>query len=122
MGANQVPAELWPFLSRYLRQARTARSLTLTQAAERIGIPAETLESMESGTTAVPFELVVSIIEDHYGGARGDAVEGLLRRLAAERKRCTKETERRKHLSLIGDDPKPWEKIDFGQVTQGVLR
>lgn len=120
MNPSQVPVELWPYIARYLRQARTARKLTTIQAADRIGIPVDVLESMERGVTPIPFELAFSIIEDHYGGARGDAVEGLLQRLVEEKKRCMKQTEKRKHLSIIGDDPRPWEKMHYAQITRGL--
>lgn len=116
---KQIPEELLPVAGRLLRQARTCRRLTITQAAGRIGIPVEQLQGLEEGTIPTTTEQIQFLVA-RYGGARGGAVDDFILQLMMEKSRCKLQTEKRKHLSVIGDDPKPWERSDFSRVCQGV--
>ena len=121
MEANpkQIPEELLPIAGRLLRQARTCRRLTVTQAADRMGVPVEQLEGLEEGAIPTTTEYIQFLIV-HYGWARAGAVEDLIIQIMMEKSRCKSQTEKRMHLSLVGDDPKPWERNDFSCISKRI--
>ncbi|QDK44628.1 hypothetical protein DOM22_05355 [Bdellovibrio sp. ZAP7] len=116
MNSKEIPTELLSLVGSFLRQGRKARNLLLPQAAQRIGISAERLQAIEDGLELITTEYAQFIVAN-YGGARGDAVDGLLWRLMMERNRCHLQTERRKHLSVVGEESRPWEKLQFSKIS-----
>ncbi len=116
---KQIPEELLPTIGRLLRQARNSRKLTPAQAADRIGITIGELRGLEEGSIPATTDYILSLVS-YYHGARAGVIEDLFYRLLDEKLRCQYLMKKRKHLSLIGEDPKPWEKIRHARVIQSL--
>lgn len=120
MKSKEIPSELLPAVGKLIRQGRTARGLTIEQAAETVGLPVNDLQNLEEGSTSATSDHLMFILAK-YGGVRADAAEGMLIRLMMEESRCRTHTEKRKHLSLAGEvDARPWEKVRYNDVTRGI--
>lgn len=110
MAGRIIPPELMPQIGVCLRQARTARALSLEQAAIKLEIPPDRLHRIEIGQEQIT-NLHAQLIITRYGGVRADRLDSLLMEWAMFEMNRENETKRRKHLSLVADDPRPWEKI-----------
>lgn len=119
--SKKIPSDLLPTVGKIIRQARTARSLNLAQAACRLGFSIEDLSKLEEGLSPATTDHLMFILAG-YGGVRSDAAEGMLIRLMMEESRCRTQTEKRKHLSLINErsETKPWEKMRYEEVVRGI--
>jgi transcriptional regulator with XRE-family HTH domain len=106
---NPLPPELMKVIGTYLRQGRKARRLSLAEAANSVGLPVIQLEKIENGVEQVT-DLVVQGLVVAYGEVNADKVDGLLFRWAMDRIECESKAKKRKHLSIVGPDPKPWER------------
>lgn len=121
MKSKIIPSELLSVAGTLLRQARTARTLSVEQAALRIGLSKGYLTLLESGECADATADHVIYILAAYGGVRNDAAERLFIRLMFEESRCRVQTETRKHLSIAGEaDPRPWERMNYNQISSGI--
>lgn len=109
MAGNILPPGLAEMTGQCLRQARTARGLSLAEAANEIGISAFKLSEYESGQGSLT-DIHAQFIIGTYGGARGDRLDSILYDWAMRRIESEAKARRRAHLSLAGDDPKPWER------------
>lgn len=109
MAGKPIPPELMIHIGVCLRQARTSRRLSIEQASDRIGTDPCRLERIESGQEQIT-NIEAQAMIARYGGARGDRLDSLLYEWAMEQMDRETKTKRRSHLSLVGDDPRPWEK------------
>ena len=109
MAGNIIPPELMICIGACLRQARTARCLSIEEAADHIGTNSSRLQKIELGEEQIT-DVEAQVMIARYGGARADRLDSLLYEWAmSEMDRETK-MKRRKHLSLVAEDPRPWEK------------
>lgn len=109
MAGRNIPPELMIQIGICLRQARTARSLSIEQAANQIRTTAERLNKIELGQEQIT-DIEAQMMIVHYGGARADKLDSVLYDWAMEQIAHEAKTKQRQHLSLVGDDPKPWER------------
>lgn len=109
MAGRIIPSELMIQIGICLRQARTARSLSVEQAAEQVETTAERLEKIELGHERIT-DIEAQMMIVRYGGARADRLDSLLYEWAMDEMTRQSKTDSRKHLSLVGNDSKPWEK------------
>lgn len=110
MAGRLIPPELMPQIGICLRQARAARSLSLAKAAGQIGIEPGRLDKIELGQEQIT-DLEAQFIIARYGEARADRLTTLLFEWNSEEAVRKSKTEQRKHLSIVGDEPKPWERV-----------
>ena len=109
MAGKILPPGLRLLIGTALRQARTSRKLTILDAAKLIGTNPERLESIEKGS--IPFTDIESqMIVARYGGARADRVDSLIFQWAMDEMVKESKIKKRRHLSIVGSDPKPWER------------
>ncbi len=119
MKPKDIPQELLPFVGKLIRQARTARGLTIYQGAELTGLPRGQLENLEHAITSATTTHLMFILAA-YGGVRSDAAEDLIFRWMREESRRVHQTESRKNLSLAGEtDSRPWERMRYDSVICG---
>lgn len=115
MTGKLLPIELMPTVGKYLAQAHCCRCLNIEDAAVMLRTTPEQLQKIENGERAVT-SLWAQMVVAFYGGARGDKVDGLILRWieedCARRHRITKS----KHLSLVGEDPRPWERLRIERI------
>lgn len=110
MAGRPIPHELMIHIAACLRQARTSRSLSIEEAAERIGTNSTRLQKIELGEEQIT-DVEAQVMIARYGGARADRLDSLLYEWAMSEMDRESKTKRRRHLSLVADDPRPWEKI-----------
>lgn len=109
MAGKILPIELGLLIGKVLRQARTSRKLSILAAAKVIGITTDRLGAIETGSISFT-DIDAQIIVSKYGGARADRVDSILFQWAIDEVDRESKTKKRKHLSLVGIDPKPWEQ------------
>lgn len=115
MKSELFPIELMPTVGKYLAQARCCRCLNIEDAAIMLSTTPEQLQKIEKGEQAVTSlwaQMVIAI----YGGARGDKVDGLILRWIEEDGARHHRITKRKHLSLVGETPRPWENLRVEQI------
>lgn len=117
MDYKEIPQELLSAIGRLLRQGRVSRTLSLTEAADLVGASVELIDSIENGLSPITTEQA-QFIAAKYGGVRGDVIDGMILRLVMEKSRCEQQTQQRKHLSIVGSDPRPWEKLHLSKIAQ----
>jgi len=108
MAGRLIPPELLVHVGICLRQARTARSLLIEQAAVQIGTTVERLKKIELGQEEIT-DIEAQMIIVRYGGARADRLDSLFYDWAIAEMSHQSTTERRKHLSLVDNIPKALE-------------
>lgn len=109
MAGRILPAEIMVLVGTYLRQARTSRKLSIEQAAQMIGITPQLLSEIENGRELLT-DIAAQSILTNYGGARSDRLDALLYEYAMDQLHREAKVKKRKHLSIVGEDPKPWER------------
>lgn len=109
MASRLLPPDVASIIGDTLRQARTARGLTLTQAASDIGISVFQLQDFENGKGNLT-DIHAQFIIGTYGGVRGDRLDSILYTWGMDLMERLGKAKRRSHLSIVGDDPKPWER------------
>ena len=109
MAGRLIPPELLVHVGICLRQARTARSLLNEQAAVQIGTTVERLKKIEVGQEEIT-DIEAQMMIVWYGGARADRLDSLLYDWAINEISQQSKTDQRKHLSLVGENPNPWER------------
>lgn len=109
MAGRIIPPELMIQIGICLKQARTARCLSLDQAASQVGTTAQRLKKIELGQEQIT-DMEAQMMIVRYGGARADRLDSLLYEWAMDEIAKEPKTKRRKHLSIVGQDPKPWER------------
>lgn len=109
MAGKILPSDLRRLIGIALRQARKSRKLSILEAAEIMGTTPERLESIEKGSILFT-DIEAQMIVARYGGARADRVDTLIFQWAIDEMECENKTKKRTHLSLVGGDPKPWER------------
>ena len=108
MAGRIIPPELMIQIGICLRQARTARLLSVEQAAEQLEIPVGCLEKIELGQEQIT-DIEAQMMIVRYRGARADRLDSLLYEWAMDELSRQSKTDQRKHLSLVSDESKPWE-------------
>lgn len=109
MAGRIIPPELMIQIGICLKQARTARSLSIEQAAGQVETTVDRLKKIELGQEQIT-DIEAQMMIVRYGGARADRLDSLLYDWAMDEIAKDAKTKRRKHLSLVGRDPKPWER------------
>lgn len=109
MAGRILPAELMILVGACIRQARTSRKLTIEQAAQLIGMTSQHLKGIELGQKLIT-DIEAQLILTKYGGARADRLDSILYGYAMDQMRLETKTKQRQHLSIVGEDPKPWER------------
>lgn len=112
MAGRVLPKELAVKLGVYIRQGRTARRLSLEDAADRAGVSIERIIAIESGDGPIT-DVEVQVCASRYGDVRAIEIDMLIRKWAYAEMHREEMTKRRKHLSIVGHDPKPWERGAF---------
>lgn len=105
--AEQFAAEIRSEISRYLRQGRSARKLSIAQAAKAIDISAFHLKSIEEGTVPQSLNIVYAALE--YYGINNYELMDLVNELTLAKRLRIHQTRKRKNFSVVGDNPKLWE-------------
>ena len=103
--AREIQAET----SRFLRQGRRMRKLSLAQAASEIQISPFLLKALEEGNAYQAVNIVFKILS-HYGFTHLDFVDFSQKLLHAKSRRETT-AKQREHLSIPGENPKPWTAL-----------
>jgi hypothetical protein len=106
---GRLSEEIRSETSRFLRQGRRMKKLSIAQAAGQLQISPFLLKALEDGTANQPMNLVCRILE-HYGFDEMNFFE-LFQDLMFEKARRERNRKERAHLSVSGDDPKPWERF-----------
>lgn len=109
MAGRILPAELMVLVGTCIRQARTSRKISIEQAAQLIGMTPLHLKEIELGQKLIT-DIAAQLILTKYGGARADRLDSILYQYAMDQMSCETKTKQRKHLSIVGEDPKPWER------------
>lgn len=109
MAGRVIPSDLMILIGSCLRQARRCRNLSIKQASKRVKISSQRLLQIETGQEQIT-DVEAQAIIVRYGGARADRLDSLLYQWAMDDLSRQSKTDKRKHLSLVGEDPKPWEK------------
>lgn len=109
MAGRPIPQELMIHIGACLRQARTSRALSIEEAADRVGTNSIRLQKIELGEEQIT-DVEAQVMIARYGGARADRLDSLLYEWSMSEMDRENKMKRRKHLSLVGADPKPWEK------------
>lgn len=105
--SGQFSAELKAEISRLLRQGRHMKKLSLAQAAKELEMSPFLLKALEEGTINQSTKLVNKVLA-FYGFDELNFFY-LCQDLMNDRALQDSEIKKREHLSVVGENPKPWE-------------